>query len=206
MTNSIDSLSDLNLLGDGESSRALDSSSSCQDESSKSGSSPAVNSGGYSSTDSVKEALTKEETKQVFRLRLLVIFIFLAAGTSISLTVYFITKNAQIERFEIQYAGVADKIIEQFQEIMVQMSAVSGLAVAATTDAEEQKKLLVLSQDSAIIGRANWPFVTMPRFQERAGNVRALSGAIHVSINPIVHPDQVAEWEAYAHGEANMWM
>jgi hypothetical protein len=97
-----------------------------------------------------------------------------------------------MEEFETQYFGVADKIIQSFQDIMVEISAVSGLAVTATGQADGQKE--------------QWPFVTMPNFQERAGNARALSGAIYLSINPLVPSGHLPDWEKYARGPQNAWM
>lgn len=92
---------------------------------------------------------------------------------------------------------------------MVQMSAVSGLAVAATTHAEQEKhwmKQFVANLTDEDLAGLDWPFVTLPHFQERAGNVREISGAIYVSINPIVQADQLSLWEDLVHGDANQWM
>ena len=79
----------------------------------------------------IKDSLASIETRQVFRLRFVVLLILVAAATSISVTVFFITRNAEKEEFQIQYYGIADKIIQAFQDVMVEISAVSGLAVAA---------------------------------------------------------------------------
>lgn len=75
-------------------------------------------------------------------------------------------------------------------DIVVEMSAVAGLAVTATVD-----------------GNYSWPFVTLNAFQERASNARFLSGAIYLSINPIVNGnEELAAWEKYAQSDANSWM
>lgn len=142
-------------------------------------------------TNSVKDVLAKQETKQVFRLRIAVVLILVLVATSISLAVYFLTRNAEIEEFDAEYEGIAVKIIEHFQEIMVEMSAVSGLAVAATTHAMQVKEMTL--QDGNDV---DWPFVSLPNFQQTARNVRGLSGAIYVSINPIVERDQLPLWES----------
>lgn len=155
-----------------------------------------TNATGDSSEDdnfqSIKDALTKSETRQVFRLRVIVIFILIAAGASISMTVYLITSNAEREEFDNEYYGVADKIIEAFQDVMVEISAVSGLAVAASAESNETS--------------LEWPFLTLSNFQERARNAKTLSGAIYVSINPVVTSDNLDEWENYVRGPANQWM
>ena len=157
--------------------------------------------------NTIKNSLAREETKQVFRLRVAVVLILIAAATSVSLAVYFITKNSETEEFEIQYNGVANKILSNFEEIMVEMSAVSGLAVAATTHQEQMTlfyNTLGVSVETAF--PVSWPFFTLPNFQERARNVKSLSGAIYVSVNPIVQTDQLPLWESFVQSDANKWM
>jgi len=150
----------------------------------------------------IKDALAKQETKQLFRLRIIVVMILVAAATGISLAVFFLTRKAQVNEFESQYYGMADNIIDHFQEILKEVSAVSGLAVSATAHAESIHQLF----DGKTQIPAAWPFVTLPYFQERAGNVRYLSGAIYVSINPIVTTEQLPFWESYVQSDANQWM
>jgi hypothetical protein len=140
----------------------------------------------------IKDALTKKETSQVLKLRVIVIMILIAASASISGAVYYITRSGQVEEFEVEFASVADKIIDVMQEIVVEISAVAGLAVIATADAQERGD--------------EWPFVTISAFQEKANNARDLSGAIYLSLNPIVQPDQFLEWEKYVLSDVNSWM
>lgn len=195
-----------------------ESGSSQQDDSSKSSSNNLQSSGNNSTSlsfhnggsdedfQTIKDALGRQEEKQVIRLRLLVVLVLVAAATCVSWTVFFITKSAGEDEFELKYHGVAYKIIESFQEIMIEMSAVSGLAVTATTHARQQMELLKLSNKSDVIAHSDWPFVTLQNFQERVGNVRSLSGAIYVSINPIVDANQLPFWEDYVRGDAASWM
>lgn len=187
-------------------------SSSCagKDSGNSSSRSGRSNRTGESTEDdlqTIKDALAKHETKQVFRLRVVVVLILIAAATGISLTVYFLTKNAEEEEFEVQYYGLADKIIEHFQDMMQKMSAVSGLAVAATAHSESMEEMWAQKWGALELDiPVAWPFVTLPNFQERGGNVRSLSGAIYVSINPIVTTEQLPYWESFVQGEANKWM
>ncbi len=142
----------------------------------------------------IKNALARQETKQVFRLRILVIMILVAAATAISVTIFFIIRNADIEEFELQYYGSANKLVDALQDVLEEMAAISGLAVAATAET-----LRVNATES-------WPFVTLSNFQERAGSARRISGAIYVSINPIVESNQLSDWESYVLSQANSWM
>ncbi len=207
----IDSLQRKQSQSDGESSCAGSrSTTSGVERSSGTGNSTNSNRTGETTDDdlnTIKSSLTKQESKQVFRLRVAVVMILVAAATAISLAVFFITKNAEEDEFSTQYSGVANKILDHFEEIMIEMSAVSGLAVAATTHAEQLTMLYdTLSEQFIEEFPIDWPFVTLPNFQERAGNVRSLSGAIYISINPIVQADELPLWESYVQSEANKWM
>lgn len=142
--------------------------------------------------DILKEVLTKKETTAVFRLRAMVILILFAAASSVSITVYYLTHNAEISTFKTEYTSAAEKITESFQEAMGKITAVSGLAVTSSANSVNQG--------------LNWPFVTLKNFQELVGNAKALSSAIFISINPIVETSELASWEAYVQGDANYWM
>ena len=199
------------LSDDGDSSSyASRSTTSGVERSSGTGNSTNSNRTGDTTDDDVntiKNTLAKEETKQVFRLRVAVVVILIAAATAVSLAVYFITKNSEKEEFEIQYSGVANKILNNFEDIMVEMSAVSGLAVAATTHAQQMQLFYdSLGLTVATQFPVGWPFVTLPNFQEQAVNVKSLSGAIYVSVNPIVQTDELPLWESYVQSDANKWM
>lgn len=145
-------------------------------------------------TQTIKNVLARHETQQVFRLRLLVILILIAAATSISVTIYYIVRGAEMDEFELQYYGAANKIVDAFQDVLVQMSAVSGIAVSLTADTLKAN------------ATESWPFVTMSNFQERAGSARKLSGAIYVSINPIIESNQLYAWERYVQSDVNKWV
>lgn len=206
-------MSSSNIMDDQDPSLLLDESGEEEDDSKSISSSMDKSSSGngtesswhHSTSDSrrtssdddantIKNALAKHETKQVFRLRLLVILILIAAATSISVTIYFIVKQAEIDEFELQYYAAANKIVDAFQEVLVEMSAVSGIAVSVTADTLKAN------------ATESWPFVTMSNFQERAGSARKLSGAIYVSVNPIVQSDQLSKWERYIQTDVNDWM
>jgi hypothetical protein len=69
------------------------------------------------------------------------------------------------------------------------MSAVAGLAVTVTAEAQE------------------WPYVTLDAFQRQASNARFLSGTTYLSMNPIVKKDELVAWESFVQqSSANSWM
>lgn len=153
---------------------------------------------------SIKDALTRRESQQVFRLRILVIVILIAAATAISVAIFQLERSSQIEEFESDYYAVAEKIIDSLQKVTDAIAAFSGIAITATVDAQNQANVNASSSDNE--RTPQWPFVTMDAFQERARNARAEAGSIFVSLNPIVHFDQLNEWEKYVQSDVNSWM
>ena len=59
----------------------------------------------------IKEELAHVETKNVFRLRIIVIIILVVVAIAMSVTVYYITRKAETEAFEIEFEGVGEAII-----------------------------------------------------------------------------------------------
>lgn len=138
--------------------------------------------------DGIKDLLSRK----VVRLRVLVIIALLLAAAAVSSVIYLVTRNSEMDEFEIQFEGNAEKVIESFTDIIKEMGAISGLGVAASAN--------------SLNDISEWPFVTLSDFQERAGNARALSGTLYVSINPIVDTKvELDKWEQYVLGENNQW-
>jgi hypothetical protein len=144
-------------------------------------------------TDEDGDDIKDELSSKVVRLRILVIIALLLAAAAVSTVIYVITRNSEMEEFELQFEGNAEKVIESFTEIVKTMGAISGLGVAISAH----------SQNTA---SEKWPFVTLSNFQERAGNARTLSGALYVSINPIVDTkEELDKWEEYVLSDRNQW-
>ena len=142
---------------------------------------------------SIQDKLSKRESIAVLRLRIMVIGVLVCAAIAVSVVVYKITRQAQVEEFEIQYEGNADKVVTSFTDILKQMGTVSGLGIAASA--------------ASIDTRSQWPFVTLSNFQERARNAQILSGTLFVSVNPIVSGGQRSLWESYVQSsQNNYWM
>jgi len=75
--------------------------------------------------------LADKETTAVFRLRLLVLLALLLAAVAVSVIVYFITSNAEMDEYKNQYAGAEKKVLESFLDIMdSKVGAVSAMGVA----------------------------------------------------------------------------
>jgi len=107
----------------------------------------------------------------------------------VSVAVYLITRRGEASEFETQYEGAATKVVESFADIVYEMGAISGLGVANSAHSVDHK--------------SEWPFVTLSNFQQRAGNARHLSGALMVSISPLVQSHQLQEWDDFVNDPAN---
>jgi hypothetical protein len=163
--------------------------------------SSSVEEGGSSTGTSTSSAKADEDgdeikdllSRKVVRLRVLVLIALLLAAAAVSTVIYVITRNAEMDEFEVQFEGNAEKVIESFTEIVKTMGAISGLGVAISAHSQNTES-------------EKWPFVTLSNFQERAGNARTLSGALYVSINPIVDTkEELDRWEEYVLSEKNQW-
>jgi hypothetical protein len=142
-----------------------------------------------SSSDEV--AIGKEESAQVFRLRLLVLLAIFSAAVAVSLVVYFLTSNGETDEFETQFEGASTKILNSFAEIVDRkLAAIGSLAVQA-------------SLDTASRPNVSWPFVTLSDYQLRASVTRELSGSLFVRLVPVVTDETRAAWEKYS--VENLW-
>ena len=132
--------------------------------------------------------LAKSETRYVLRLRILVFLALFLAALAVSLTVYFVTSNAEQEQFDVGYDGYSQKLVDSFDDITaVRIGAVANLAVTFTEFARDRN--------------LTWPFVTMSDFHQRAASARAISNSLFVHIYPIVTNTTRAAWEEYSVSE-----
>jgi hypothetical protein len=135
-------------------------------------------------SDAEKEELAQKETRNVLMLRVLVVIVLLLAAIAVSIVVYIITKNAETDEFETQYAALSESVLTTFESIVTdKMGAISSVGVAATAHGIDHHRA--------------WPFVTLSYFQERAATARSLSGALSISINPLVTEVDRSEWEKH---------
>ena len=136
------------------------------------------------STEAERDQLAQKETRDVFRLRVLVVIVLLLAAVAISIVIYIITRNAEVDEFETQYKGLADTVLRAFEDIITQkLGAISSVGVAAIAHGVDNNQ--------------SWPFLALSSFQERSATARSLSGAIFISLNPVVSDPQRADWEKF---------
>lgn len=140
----------------------------------------------------LQDALTKRESQNVFKLRIIMVLVLLLTAASISTVVYLVSNGGESTEFESSFEGAAAKVLEQFETIVHDLGSLGGLATSATT--------------AGMRGDEAWPLVTMDNFHERAASVRFLSGALLLSIAPMVELDLVSVWDEYVQGAQNAWM
>ena len=126
-----------------------------------------------------------EESRKVFRARVVVITILIAVATTISTSVFFFTRKAEENEFDAQWQGNSLQILRSFKEIVQEkLSAISIFPVSFTAYA-----------------RANnhtWPFVTMNDFQQQAAIPLRVSNALYTHLMPIVSLEEREKWEEYS--------
>ena len=142
--------------------------------------------------DAIKDQLTKKESRAVFQLRVSVMMVLALAAAGVSLTVYLLTRKAELDELKIQYDGSAEKILDSFNRIFQEMGSVSGLAVSDTAHSVDHN--------------LPFPYMTMTNFQEKAGNARSLSKTLFVSISNVVTKDELVQYDEFVLGGNNTWM
>jgi len=175
----------------------------------------------------IREELTRDETRLVFRQRMIVLLVLVATGIAMSYTIHRIIHQANLDAFQSEFEGNAATIVATLDgthyveqcccllclplcrllycsphgctnhiwsdhflalDIVARTASTAGLAVTVAEEAQ------------------NWPYATLTAFEKRASNIRFLSGAIFVSINPIVKTVDLDSWESYVQSNASSWM
>ena len=142
------------------------------------------NTSSHSSTN-ISPEIASNESRNVFRARILVMVILLGVAAGISIGVFVITSQAEEREFDAQWQGNSLQIVNSFEDIIKEkFGAISTLGVSFTSYARSQN--------------LTWPFVTMNDFQQRAAIARQVSVALHTQIMPIINAETRAKWEEYS--------
>jgi len=143
-------------------------------------------------TKKIQEELSKRESRNVFRLRLIVMGVLICTAAIVSSVVYMIVRDGQEQEFKNQYEGAASKVVAAFEQIMIRMESVAGLATAYTSQGMHHNA---------------WPFISMEEFPPQARNALALSGSLWIGMHPIITNNYFRAWDTYSQDPANYdWM
>ncbi|CAB9498466.1 Receptor-type guanylate cyclase gcy [Seminavis robusta] len=139
-------------------------------------------------TKKIQEELSKKESASVLYLRLLVIFVLVVTAAVVSSVVYLITRNGEVSEFETQYEGAAGKVTDAFENIMVRMESIAGLAAVYTSQGMHHNP---------------WPFVSLEDFYPRARNALDISGSLWIGMHPLVPHQYYKAWDEFTMDPAN---
>lgn len=134
------------------------------------------------------------------RQRLIVVTILLLTSTVTSYVVFKLSVNAEQQTFDNQYNAASRKLLESFERLIDHLGIVNTIGISATIEglrsAESTFNTNTLKNNSED-ELTGWPFVTLPNFPQKAASVRELSGALYLSLLPIVQEKDRTAWEEY---------
>jgi hypothetical protein len=133
----------------------------------------------------VETAIAKQESKAVFRLRILVGVALLMATIGVSVGVYYFTSTSEKKEFEERFDANADKILESVGHALDRsLEAMDSFVVHLIMTAKQNNEM--------------WPFVTMPDFCVRIAKTLSMSRAVFTSVYPMVLDNEKEAWEKYS--------
>lgn len=137
----------------------------------------------------IRAQLSAQQSRNVFRLRVLVMSVLILACTVLATLMYQINRQAEVDTFESQFNGAAAKLIDTFEGLTDRMGAVVGLGMAYASSEQ------------------NWPFVDLKDFEELAAHARLLAGVNSIGIHPVVDEHDFDAWNHFvSQPEHKGWM
>jgi hypothetical protein len=139
-----------------------------------------------------EHTIAKQETRDVFRLRLVVALVLVASAIGVALSVYFYLTHSEEKQFRQKYEDDANTLFDTIGSIFDQcMEALDSVAVTMVSTAEMTNQ--------------SWPFVTMANFAVRMSKILPLSHAVSIVAYHVVLPEEREKWEEYA-ATHNYWV
>jgi hypothetical protein len=143
------------------------------------------NSNSANRDENKEQSIAKRETRDVWRLKFIVLAVLAASASAVASTVYFYLTWSQDASFEKQYE-------EDYQKVKH--------AIGASLDKTFgiMDSVAVTWVSAARMTNQTWPFVTLPDFAVRMSKLVPLTDAMNMNILPVVVPEQRQAWEKYA--------
>jgi hypothetical protein len=181
-----------NNITDNASTQSATSSKSSGNENAKDNSS--LESSSYNTSESPSSSnntkishgkeFSAKETAHVNRLRYLVLIILVLVAAGVSCLVYFLLDNVNEREMALDYEAASLRLLDAFDAIRTdRMATLANLAIAAIAHGVDHSR--------------DWPFVSLSFYQQRAFVTKRESGAIQVSIAPLVTEDNRLSYEEY---------
>ena len=134
---------------------------------------------------SSQPGLAKQESKQVYRFRILMLMVLTVFAFVISGLVYFYARKAENDEFKKEFRSQGSKVITAFSDDSYRkMQALFSLSSSLTA--------------RALSSNSTWPFVTIPNSAQEFGPYLSLAEVAALAVFPIVPKHLRAEWEAYS--------
>ncbi|KAL3925957.1 MAG: hypothetical protein SGILL_000058 [Bacillariaceae sp.] len=160
-----------------------------------SGKNSSVESSSFNTSDSPSSSTSKfggpggkelsaKETRYVNRLRYIVLIILVLVAAGVSCLVYFLLENVNESEMTQDYETAAVRILGAFDAIRTdRVATLASLAIAAIAHGVDHSR--------------DWPFVSLSFYQQRSFVTKKESGAIQVSIAPLVTSADRLLYEEY---------
>ncbi|CAB9523056.1 Receptor-type guanylate cyclase gcy [Seminavis robusta] len=139
-----------------------------------------------------REEIAKGESKAVFWLRMLVLFLLACSAIAVVVAVYLYMSRQAEQDFETKFHNDANKIYESVGKTLDH--------VLGSTDAFVVKMLAY-----AEASNSTWPFVTLPRFGLQATKLLKLARGFSCSLALLVEQDQRPDWNDYVN-QSHGWI
>jgi hypothetical protein len=146
---------------------------------------------GEGSKNEEDSVIGKKETRVVFRLRLVVIFILVASAICVALAAFFYTSSSEYSKFE-----------ENFQDDAFKVLHTVGSGVENTFSSLDLLATTMVSYARA--RKYEWPFVTLPDYANRVSKTQTMSVSLALWCVMIVEAKLRTTWEDYAWSNRGM--
>ncbi|CAB9505095.1 natriuretic peptide receptor 2 [Seminavis robusta] len=132
-----------------------------------------------------RETLAKKESQAVSIIRIVVYLVVILVAVTVSLLIYFYTKNDQQQDFEVGFAAYAMKVTESFYDsVERKIGAIHSMSTQITS--------------YAVSTGASFPNVTIPHYELQGANARIQAAGVILYFLPLVTDENRAGWEEYA--------
>lgn len=161
--------------------------------------------------DDNESIFTSANESDVDRIRSCILTCLIMMFLFVGVIFYFIISQDNEQNFDIEYNDAANMISTAIQiQLLQKISILNDLSTIALTSA-------VLSQAASMMNdtsnnstnnmySSNWPYVTIPNFEQHAHKLKQLSNSLYLSLNPIVTTENRMQWESYVRSESSSWM
>ncbi|CAB9511155.1 Receptor-type guanylate cyclase gcy [Seminavis robusta] len=128
--------------------------------------------------------LTKEETKQIWIWKILVLLLLVTTASLVSVGAYIFLDREEDHNYKTSY----DQVVQTIQDAAEFHASNIFLSLRSFSDT------ITVSADA--LGET-FPFVTIPTFEALAAHVRSTTGAEMINWHVRVEEDQLEEWSNY---------